>query len=74
MELEYADYVTALHREWPELAEEVASFRSLEKVLQWMQQRRLTRAAVDLIGMDEFSYDFLIPLEPAGRWIAFGVT
>jgi hypothetical protein len=74
MELEYADYVTALRRESPELAAEVASFRCMEQVLQWMQQRRLTQAAVDLIGMDEFSYDFLIQLEPEGRWLAFGVT
>ncbi len=74
MELEYADNVTALGQLSPELAADVASFRSLEQVLQWMQQRRLTQAVVDLIGMDEFSYDFLIQFEPEGRWIAFGVT
>lgn len=74
MELEYADYVTALRHESPDLAAEVASFRGLEQVLQWMQRRGLTNAAVDMIGMDEFSYDFLIQLEPDGGWIAFGVT
>jgi hypothetical protein len=74
VELEYADYVMALRDRSPELAAEVASFRSLERVLRWMGPRGLTQAAVDMIGMDEFSYDFLIQLEPAGRWIAFGVT
>ncbi len=74
MEREYADHVETLHAGSPELAMEVASFRSIEHVLQWMQRRGLTRAAVDLVGMDEFSYDFLIQLEPSGRWIAFGVT
>jgi hypothetical protein len=74
MEIEYADYVTVLRRESPDLATEVAAFRGMVQVLQWMQQRGLTQAAVDMIGMDEFSYDFLIQLEPAGRWIAFGVT
>ncbi len=74
MEWEYADYVTVLRDQTPDLAAEVASFRSLEQVLQWMHRRGLTRAAVDMIGMDEFSYDFLIQLELAGRWIAFGVT
>jgi hypothetical protein len=74
MELEYADHVEALSTGSPELAAEVASFRSIEHVLQWMQRRKLTQAAVDLVGMDEFSYDFLIQLEPNGRWIAFGVT
>lgn len=74
MELEYADYVEVLRAGSPELADEMASFRGVEDVLQWMQRRGLTRAAVDLIGMDEFSYDFLIQFEPNGRWIAFGVT
>lgn len=74
MEWDYADYVTALRDDSPELAAEVASFRGLEQVLQWMHQRGLTQSTVDMIGMDEFSYDFLIQLEPDGRWIAFGVT
>jgi hypothetical protein len=74
MELEYRDHVESLRAGSPDLAAEVASFRSVEHVLQWMQRRGRTRAAVDLIGMDEFNYDFLIQLEPDGRWIAFGVT
>ena len=74
MEWEYADYVTALRDEEPDLATEVASFHGLEQVLQWMQRRGLTQASIDMIGMDEFSYDFLIQLQPAGRWIAFCVT
>jgi hypothetical protein len=74
MEWGYADHVTALREELPELATEIASFHGLEAVLRWMQRRGLTQAAVDLIGMDEFSYDFLIQFETAGRWIAFGVT
>ena len=74
MELEYADHVEALRTESPDLGEEIASFRSVEHVLQWMIRRGLTQTAVDLIGMDEFSYDFLIQLEPEGRWIAFGVS
>ncbi len=74
MPREYAEYVTALGNEVPDLAAEVASFFGMEQVLQWMKRRGLTQAAVDLIGMDEFSYDFLIQLEPDGCWIAFGVT
>lgn len=74
MEWEYGDYVTALREQSPDLAAEVASFRGLEAVLQWMQWHGLTQATVDMIGMDEFSFDFLIQLEPHGRWIAFGVT
>lgn len=74
MESEYADHVQALRAAFPHLAAEVASFRSAEHVLQWMQRRGLTQTTVDLVGMDEFSYDFLIQLEPGGRWISFGVS
>jgi hypothetical protein len=73
MEWEYAQHVDELRARSPELAE-LSSFRSIEHVLQWMKQRGLTQSAVDLVGMDEFSYDFLIRLEPDGRWIAFGVS
>lgn len=74
MEREYANHVEALRVDLPDLAAEVGSLRGLEAVIQWMQRRNLTKAAVDMIGMDEFSYDFLIQIEPLGRWIAFGVT
>lgn len=74
MEREYADHVEALRVAEPELAAAFASFRGVQDVLQWMKPRGMTHSAVDLIGMDEFSYDFLIQLEPGGRWIAFGVS
>jgi hypothetical protein len=73
-ELEYADHVAALRRDEPGLADEVAGFTGIAAVLAWMQRRGLTRAAVDMVGQDEFHYDFLIELEPGGRWVAFGVT
>jgi hypothetical protein len=73
-ELDYAGHVQALRADSAELAEEVASFRGVEDVLQWMKRRDLTRTAVDLLAMDEFHYDFLIQLGPGGRWLAFGVT
>jgi hypothetical protein len=71
---DYLAHLSNLRMELPDMAAEVAAFHSVEQVLQWMKRRGLTRAAVDLIGMDEFSYDFLIQLERDGRWIAFGVT
>jgi hypothetical protein len=73
-ELEYPDYVTKLRKHAPDLANELAGFASLEAVLNWMQQRGLPPGSVDLVGQDEFSYDFLIRLEPEGRWLVFGVN
>jgi hypothetical protein len=74
VELDYPDYVGKLRERDPDLAEEVAGFGSVTGVLEWMKRRGLCRAAVDIVGQDEFHYDFLIQLEPAGRWLSFGVT
>jgi hypothetical protein len=71
---DYADHVQALHADDGQLAEEVANFQGIASVLAWMEQRGLTQAVVDMTGQDEFHYDFLIQLEPGGRWLAFGVT
>jgi hypothetical protein len=70
----YSDHVQALGAEFPTLASEFARSDSLENVLDWLQTRDLPAAAVDIIGQDEFSYDFLIRLEPERRWLAFGVN
>jgi hypothetical protein len=71
---EYADYVERLRAACPDLAAEVGSFHGVEEVLQWLQRRSGGRVAVDIVGQDEFHYDFLIELEPGGRWVSFGVT
>jgi hypothetical protein len=70
---EYADYIPALRRQEPQLAEELSGFYGISAVLDWMQRCDLTRTAVDIIGMDEFNYDFLLQL-PLGKWLVFGVT
>lgn len=72
--MEYTDCIDRLRQTEPVLADELTGFRGVEHVLKWMQQCGLCRTAVDLVGMDEFNYDFLIQLEPGGRWLAFGVT
>ena len=71
---EYSDHVNALRAEFPDLATIFARSDSLEKVLDWMETRDLTAGAVDIIGQDEFSYDFLIRLDSEGRWLVFGVN
>lgn len=71
---EYPECVSRLRAVEPDLAEELAPFHGVGDVLAWMQQRGLTRTEVDLIGQDEFHYDFLVRLAPQGRWVVFGVT
>jgi hypothetical protein len=71
---EYGDYVATLRFEAPEIAVDVADFGGIGQVLNWMVQRGRTRVPVDTVGQDEFEYDFLMELEPGGRWLVFGVT
>ena len=72
--MEYSDHVAALAIDYPELAVQFARSDSLENVLDWMETRDLPPGTVDIIGQDEFSYDFLIQLEPPDRWLVFGVN
>jgi hypothetical protein len=72
--LDYQDHVAILRAGDASLADEVGSFTGISRVMSWMQQRNLTRAKIDIVGQDEFHYDFMIELEPQGRWLVFGVT
>jgi hypothetical protein len=71
---EYADYVTKLRATAPDLAEQLADFSGIGHVLAWMVECDRNRVPVDTVGQDEFEYDFLMELEPGGRWLVFGVT
>lgn len=72
--LEFSDYVGLLRAQFPDLAKEFAGYHGIEAVLQWMQTSGRVNAAIDMVAQDEFNYDFLIELEPGGRWLAWGVT
>jgi hypothetical protein len=71
--MEYAGHVSALSIDYPDLADVFSGSDSVETVLDWMQTRDLPADAVDIIGQDEFSYDFLIRLDER-RWLVFGVN
>ena len=74
MERQYQDEVKDLARSNPDLAQLVANWHSLESVLEWMKEKGFPPGSIDLIGQDEFEYDFLLEMEPKGRWLVFGVT
>jgi hypothetical protein len=71
---EFAEYVAELSAEDPDLARDFAGFHGIEDVLQWMSRRTVGRADVDIVGQDEFHYDFLVRFDATERWLAFGVT
>lgn len=74
LSLEYVDFVERLRAEHPALAAEFAGYHGIEAVLQWMQRSGRIGTSIDMVAQDEFHYDFLIELDPAGRWLVFGVT
>jgi hypothetical protein len=71
--MEYLDHLSMLKRDHPALAAALGDTDSLEAVLAWMKTRDLPPGSVDLVAQDEFSYDFIIRLEP-DRWLVFGVN
>jgi len=71
---DYPDYVAALRATAPDLARDVEAFTGVGQVLDWMQRMGLDLKTIDFFSQDEFEYDFLLELEPGGRWLAFGVT
>ena len=69
---EYADYVEAMRIDHPALAGEISWFQGIHNVLDWMNQRSFS--VIDMIGQDEFEYDFMVQTEPNQSWLVFGVT
>jgi hypothetical protein len=72
--LEYSDYVDLLTDQYPDLAAAFAGRDSIEHVVEWIRERGLPPSSVDMIGQDEFSYDFLVRLDDCSRWLVFGVN
>jgi hypothetical protein len=70
---EYIEHLNRLKISHRDLAVELASFRSLERLLPWLRERGQELAALDLITQDEFSYDLLVPLGRSGEWLSFGM-
>jgi hypothetical protein len=73
--LDYPDYVRLLRDDQPQLADDFVSFTGVKDVLDWMQRHGLLgRDDIDMVGQDEFHYDFLIRLKTTDCWLVFGVT
>ncbi len=72
--MNYADSVNELRDDFPDLANAFASFDGVTQVVDWLQQRGILKSDLDFISHDEFSYDFLIRLDPEKVWLVFGVN
>jgi hypothetical protein len=72
--MEYPDYLNRLEAHSPNLAREVASFHTLENVLEWMKKRGISLGTIDVVNQDEYCHDLIIPLDATGRHLVFGCT
>lgn len=72
--MEYADYIGRLSATHPELAAQLAPFRGLGGVFDWMKQRGFALGDAEIIHQDEFSLDFVLPLGAGGEHLALGIT
>ena len=72
-ETDYPQHFQTLSEEYPVLAVELAGLCGLGGVMGWMSRRGLSIGDVDIITLDEFSLDFVIPLGD-GRHLVFGIT
>ena len=69
----YPHDIARMRASYPLLADEIAGFVGIGQVMDWFAARGVP-PAIDLIGMDEFEYDFVVEAKPEGVWLAFGVT
>jgi hypothetical protein len=72
--MNYREHVEVLRARRADLAAEVEGFTGVTAVLNWMQTRGLTQTTVDIIGQDEFEYDFVVRVGPGEEWLVFGLT
>ena len=68
----YSPHFQAYLAKIPELADRIASFRTLEHVLDWLKTENLPLAALDMVTQDEYCHDLLLPI--GSDWLVFGMT
>ena len=72
--MDYSDYLSRFRLVHPLIAEETTELRGLEGVMAWMAGRGIPLAAAEIVAQDEFSLDFVVPLQPDMLYVVFGIT
>jgi hypothetical protein len=70
--LEYHRDLSELRPAYPALADQIADFRTLEHILDWMKLEGQDLAALDMVTQDEYCHDLLMPV--GTDWLVFGMT
>ena len=72
--MSYPDDLKALQSGDAQLAEELASIASLEKLLPWLQRKGVPLDQLDLFTQDEYTHDLIVPINRGRYWLVFGMT
>ncbi len=57
-----------------DLIAEVQELQGLGGVMAWMARRGLPLARAEIVQQDEFTLDFVLPLDPEPRTLVFAIT
>jgi hypothetical protein len=71
--MDWGDSLRQLGEQDPALAGELRDLRGLGGVMGWMTGRGVPLSAAEIVQQDEFSLDFVLPLQD-GRHVVFGIT
>ncbi len=72
--MKYLDCLPAIRVNYPELADRIGGFTSLEHVLNWLTGDGYPLGQLDMVTQDEFCHDLLIPLPETVNVLVFGMT
>lgn len=72
--MDYLQSLAVIRQTDPTLADELAQFHTLERLLEWIPAQGMSLAQLDLITQDEYSHDLLIPMADGSRWLSFAMT
>lgn len=65
----------SLTRETPvELLTQIHTLQGLGGVMAWMSSQGIPLSRAEIIQQDEFTLDFVLPLDPDPRTVVFGIT
>ena len=54
--------------------DELHAMPGLGAVMVWMAKKGIPLARAEIIQQDEFTLDFILPLDPAPSTVVFGIT
>jgi hypothetical protein len=58
----------------PDLFADLGTVAGLGGVMAWTSRRGIPLSRAEIVQQDEFSLDFVLPLDPDARTLVFGIT